>query len=79
MSWLHFVATENYKKRVIQLGEDSKRVFNVGSLGVENIKKIKLISKNQLKKHLNINFNKNNLLIAYHPETLDDKNTFRFI
>ena len=44
MSWLHFVATENYKKRVIQLGEDSKRVFSVGSLGVENIKKTKLNS-----------------------------------
>lgn len=38
MSILHFTSTEEYKKRVIQLGENPKNVFNVGSLGVENIK-----------------------------------------
>tara|TARA_Y100000590_G_scaffold466739_1_gene643145 strand:- start:2309 stop:3469 length:1161 start_codon:yes stop_codon:yes gene_type:complete len=71
MSWFHFVATKNYKKRVIQLGENNKRVFNVGSLGVENIKKTKLITKKNIEKKLNIKFKDRNLLIAYHPETID--------
>ena len=45
MSKYHFVSTKTYEKRVIQLGENPKRVFNVGSLGVENIKQIKFLSK----------------------------------
>ena len=71
MSWLHFVATNKYKKRIIQLGENPSKVHNVGSLGVENIKKITLIKKNKLEKLLNIKLNKKNLLITYHPETLN--------
>ena len=37
MSYLHFAAAEEYRKRIIQLGEAPERVFNVGALGVENI------------------------------------------
>ena len=48
---LHFVSTIDYKKRVIQLGEYPKNVFNVGSLGAENAKKIDLISKKKLEKN----------------------------
>ena len=70
MSWLHFVATANYRKRVIQLGEEPKRVFNVGSLGVEALHTIKLFSKKELEKLLNVKFNKKNLLVTYHPETI---------
>lgn len=70
MSYLHFTATNKYRKRVIQLGEDPKRVFNVGSLGVENIKNIKLLKKNELEMILGFRFLKNNILITFHPETL---------
>jgi len=75
MSWLHFVATENYKRRVIQLGEDPKRVFNVGSLGIEKINNCKLINKTKLENILDIKFKKKNLLLTFHPETLDHMNS----
>ena len=71
MAWWHFVAADEYEKRVIQLGEDPKRVFNVGGLGVDSIKKTKLLSIKQLKKKTGIKFGKKNLLITYHPVTLE--------
>ena len=49
MSHLHFTATEDYLKRVIQLGENPSTVYNVGGLGIENIKKLKLLKKISLK------------------------------
>lgn len=70
MSHLHFTSTESYRRRVIQLGEFPKRVFNVGALGVDNINKIKLISKNTLEKQLKFKFRRHNLLITFHPSTL---------
>ena len=73
MSWWHFVATDKYKKRVIQLGEDPDRVFNVGSLGVAAIKRAKLLSKKELKKNTCIQFSKKNLLVTYHPVTLENQ------
>jgi len=73
MSWWHFVSTAKYKKRVIQLGENPKRVFLTGSLGVDNIKRIKLFNKKKLQKELSINLNKKNILVTYHPVTLDKK------
>lgn len=72
MSHFHFVAHEDYKKRVIQLGESPERVFNVGALGLDNIKKIKLISRNELEKKINFSFNKRNILVAFHPLTLEE-------
>ena len=74
MSHLHFVATDEYRKRVIQLGENPKRVIQVGGLGVDSIKKIKLLNKSELEKVLNFKFNKKNLLVTFHPVTLE-KNT----
>ncbi len=74
MSQLHFTATDTYKNKVIQLGENPKRVFNVGGLGVENIKRLKLLSKEKFEKSINFKLNKNNLIITYHPVTLE-KNT----
>ena len=47
LSHIHFVSTEEYKRRVIQLGENKKNVFNVGSLGAQSIKKIKLLNKKE--------------------------------
>ena len=75
MSWLHFVATNEYKKRVIQLGENPKRVFNVGGLGVDSIKKTSLLSMNELTKVTNIHFKEKNLLVTFHPVTLEKNNS----
>ncbi len=75
MAWWHFVATEDYKKRVIQLGEDPKRVFNVGGMGVDGIKKTNLLSKRTLEKKINFSFGKKNLLVTYHSVTLEDENS----
>lgn len=71
MSHLHFVSCEESKKRVIQLGENPNRVFNFGALGVENIKKITLMSKEELEKSLEFKFNQKNLLVTFHPVTLE--------
>ena len=71
MSYLHFTSTEEYRKRVIQLGEEPKRVFNVGAIGLDNIKNLKLLSKKALEKELNFKFNKHNLLVTFHPVTLE--------
>ena len=73
MSHLHFTATEEYKKRVIQLGEHPNRVFNVGGMGIENINRLKLLSKDEFEKSINFKLNKKNLLITFHPVTLEKK------
>jgi GDP/UDP-N,N'-diacetylbacillosamine 2-epimerase (hydrolysing) len=74
MAHLHFVAANEYSKRVIQLGENPKHIFLVGGLGVDNIKRIKLLNKSELESALNFKLGKNNLLITFHPPTLE-KNT----
>jgi GDP/UDP-N,N'-diacetylbacillosamine 2-epimerase (hydrolysing) len=70
LSSLHFTSTEEYRKRVIQLGEEPERVFNVGALGIDNIKKMKLLNKDEIESELGIKFKSKNLLITYHPVTL---------
>ena len=70
LSQLHFVAADEYKKRVIQMGENPKFVFNVGGLGVDAIKKIKLLTKKETEESLNLKFRDKNLLITYHPLTI---------
>ena len=70
MSLLHFTSCEEYRKRVIQLGENPERVFNVGSIGVENIKQIPLMEKEELESSLDFKFNDRTILVTYHPETL---------
>jgi GDP/UDP-N,N'-diacetylbacillosamine 2-epimerase (hydrolysing) len=74
MSHLHFVATENYRKKVIQLGEQPNRVFNVGGLGVDRIKNTKLLKKKEIEKILNFKFANKNLLVTFHPVTLEKNN-----
>lgn len=69
---IHFVATEEYKNRVIQLGEDPKRVFNTGGMAIDNIKKLKLLSKNDFEKSINFKLNKKNILVTFHPVTLEN-------
>ena len=73
MSHIHFAATNDYKKRVIQLGEDPSRVFQFGGLGIDNIKKLELLSKDDLEKKLNFTFGDKNLLATFHPETLENR------
>ena len=73
MSHLHFTATEEYKNRVIQLGENPKRVFNVGGIGIENIKRNKLLSKDEFEKSIGFKLNKKNILVTFHPTTLEYK------
>jgi len=70
LSYLHFTSTEEYKRRIIQLGEEPKRVFNVGALGIDNIKKMKLLTKDEIESKLGFKFKSKNLLITYHPVTL---------
>jgi GDP/UDP-N,N'-diacetylbacillosamine 2-epimerase (hydrolysing) len=72
MSHLHFVATQDYKNRVVQLGENPKTVFVVGGLGIENVDKLKLLSKYELEKALNLKFENKSLLVTLHPVTLDE-------
>ena len=71
MSSLHFVAAEEYKKRLIQLGENPKNIYLAGGLGVESIKRHKLLNKQELENELNIKFLDKSLLITFHPVTLD--------
>ena len=71
MSHLHFVAADEYRRRVIQLGEQSKHVFNVGGLGIDNILRLKLLARDELEEVLNLKLEKRNLLITFHPVTLE--------
>ncbi|MBD3796594.1 MAG: UDP-N-acetylglucosamine 2-epimerase (hydrolyzing) [Campylobacterales bacterium] len=70
LSHLHFTSTEIYKQRVIQLGEDPTRVFNVGSLGVENSKKVQLLNREDFEKSIGFQLGEKNLLVTYHPQTI---------
>lgn len=71
MSHLHFVAAEEYRRRVIQIGEQPERVFMVGGLGIDNILRLKLLERKELEKTLNFKFQERNLLITFHPVTLE--------
>jgi GDP/UDP-N,N'-diacetylbacillosamine 2-epimerase (hydrolysing) len=71
MSHLHFVAAESYLQRVIQLGENPDKVFLVGGLGVDSIKRLKLLSRKELEASLDFKLGPKNLLITFHPVTLE--------
>jgi GDP/UDP-N,N'-diacetylbacillosamine 2-epimerase (hydrolysing) len=71
MSQLHFVAAEEYRHRVVQLGESPDRVFVVGGLGVDAISNVNLLSRSELEKNLDFKFGRKNLLVTYHPVTLE--------
>lgn len=70
MSHLHFVANEIYRRRVIQLGEEPDRVFNVGDIGVENIMNLNLLSQERIEEICGFNFDSRIALLTYHPVTL---------
>ena len=82
MSWLHAVSNIESKKRLIQLGEESKRVFYCGSLGTERLENTKILNKHTIEKLLNFRFNEKNILITYHSvthETSTPKKNFQEI
>jgi len=70
-SHLHFTSTEAYRKRVIQLGEQPNTVFNVGAIGLDAIKKLKLLSREEFENSIGLKLKKRNVLITYHPVTLE--------
>lgn len=70
MSSLHFTSCEEYRHRVIQMGEQPSRVFDVGSLGVENIKAVPLMTKDELETSLDFKVDTQTILVTYHPVTL---------
>lgn len=70
MSHLHFTSTDEYRNRVIQMGESPENVFNVGAIGLDNIKNLKLLSREELEHELEIKFKKYNYQVTFHPETL---------
>lgn len=69
LSHLHFTSTEEYRQRVIQMGENPDHVFNTGAIGVDNIRILPLLSRDELAKSLNINLMKNYFIVTYHPAT----------
>jgi UDP-hydrolysing UDP-N-acetyl-D-glucosamine 2-epimerase len=73
MSHLHFAATDAYRARIIQLGEDPGRVFTVGSLGVENIRTLELYDKEDTARRLGIEAGTPYFLATFHPATLSAK------
>jgi len=71
MSHLHFTSTEVYKNRVIQLGEPPDHVFNVGAVGIDNIKRLKLLGRSEFEESIGFNLGERNLLITFHPVTFE--------
>lgn len=70
MSHLHFASTEEYRKRIIQLGEQPDTIWYVGAIGVENIKKLPLMGKEEIEESINFKLDENTILVTYHPVTL---------
>ena len=75
MAYLHFTSTEEYRQRVIQLGEDPKRVFSVGAIGLDNIKGLELLSRKDLEKSLEFDGIDKAVLVTFHPVTLENRSS----
>lgn len=75
LSYIHFTSTEEYRKRVIQLGEHPSRVFNVGAIGIENILYEKLLTCEELEESLGINLSIPYAVVTFHPVTLENNSS----
>ena len=75
LSYLHFTSTDEYRNRVIQLGEHPARVYNVGAIGIENILNEKLLKKEALENELNISLSKPYAVVTFHPVTLENNSS----
>ena len=71
MAHIHFVTNELSARRVRQLGENPQYIFNVGSPGIDYIKRVQLLNRSDLEKELEFKFQHKNLLVTFHPVTLD--------
>ncbi len=72
MAHLHFTANSQYRKRVIQLGEQPDRVFNTGSPGLDNVYRLELLGKNDFEKSIDFKLGEKNALVTFHPVTLEN-------
>lgn len=72
MAHLHFTAADEYRRRVIQLGERPEHVFNVGGMGIENIKRLELLDKVTFEESIGFKLGKKNVLVTFHPVTLEN-------
>ena len=70
MANFHFVSHISYRNKLIKMGENPKNIFVIGSLGVENIKKVSFFNRTQIEKKLNLKLSSNNFLFTFHPETI---------
>jgi UDP-N-acetylglucosamine 2-epimerase (non-hydrolysing)/GDP/UDP-N,N'-diacetylbacillosamine 2-epimerase (hydrolysing) len=75
MSHLHFVTHAQAAVRVRQLGENPEHIYNVGSPGIDFIKRVNLLTHEELEKELNFKFLQKNLLITFHPATLEENSS----
>ena len=72
MSHLHFTSTEEYRRRVIQMGESPETVFYAGALGCDNIKQVSLLDKDELEKSLGFPLDRKTILVTFHPVTMEN-------
>lgn len=72
MSAIHFAATEVYRRRIIQLGEQTDSVYNVGALGIENIKEMPLLNKKSIESFIGLTFETPVFMVTYHPVTMEN-------
>lgn len=79
MATLHFTSTDEYRRRVIQLGENPKTVFNVGALGLDSIKKIKLLTKKELENSIKFSLESPYFIVTFHPVTLEKQSSVKQI
>jgi len=77
MSHLHFAAADEYRNRIIQMGEHPKTVFNFGSPAIDRIKKTKLLNRDDFQKAINFSLSKKNLIVTYHQVTLENNTAKR--
>src|SRR5208337_4437285 len=71
LAWLHFAATETYRRRIIQMGESPNRIFNFGAPGLDQLYSFSLLTKPQLEQELGICLEGSVALVTYHPVTRD--------
>ncbi len=72
LSHIHFTAAELYRRRVIQMGEDPRRVFNVGALGLESIRRLSPVPRPELERRLRFDLGSDFILATYHPDSLSE-------
>ncbi len=68
---IHFVATKEHGLRLVKMGEERKRIYNVGALGIDSLIELKTISKDNLRKKLDVDFEKQVILCIFHPFMLE--------